>query len=306
MKKDYPNIQGIHCFSTVPYFEGRGLSGNECQPEDEFQMPDYLLKTFILSALQWRRLNGPIILFTDKTFYNYLQTQKLLGYWDEVRPVLDDFRREYPTLKQSVFWAGCKLYCYSLMKAPFACIDMDLVVLKPFTEPRDEDLIVAHYEDIDESSYGTEKEMNMKSDYCFCGPKETTGLNMCVCYFRNEKFKNRFVEEAFKIMENSLASYNGRYAMPELLYMEQVKPLQIAHEENYRIGCLMDCRWSPSKGCFVENDERYGYWIFFKLTGQKAPIMHLWFHKNWLAQCPEERKSYTDDLIRFTEKNYPT
>lgn len=168
------------------------------------------------------------------------------------------------------------------------------------------DLVFNHYEILDSSSYGTADTLKIEREKEAPGEQDAVamGLNMSICCFRSREFRDIFVEEAFRIMESCYAEYDGSYALPELLYMEQVMPVLLAQKYGMTIKPLMNCIWSPQKGCFTEVDPRYGYWIFFRLCDTKAPVMHLWFHKNWLEKNEEAREEYSSMLKDFYQKNY--
>lgn len=96
-------MKGIHCFSTKPMLQGRDISGH---PKDAFKMiefPDYMLGTLLLSALQWRKTNGPIKLYTDSVFYNYLSEKGVLNFWDEVSCELDNIDEVFPDIDHAIF-----------------------------------------------------------------------------------------------------------------------------------------------------------------------------------------------------------
>lgn len=300
-------IQGIHCFSTMPFRSGREVFGNRVSEIREFKLPDYSLWTMVLSALQCKKFCGNIRLYTDSLFYNYLKKLGIDFLWDEIDCSLDEFEQQYEEINHAIFWSACKFFCYSKEKTPFVCIDTDLVLTKPLSFYSDCDMLVAHYESIEvgDTSYTELGQMKIKSEYKpYDRQKETFGLNMAVCGMFNESFKREFVEEAVKVMQYTNAEYDGNYAMPELLYMEQVLPIKIARKQGYKIQPLMDCVWSPKQFRFIKDDPKYGGWIFNSLE-QNSPCMHLWFHKNYIEKNKEAREEYLSQIFEFMKYNYP-
>ena len=60
-------IEGFHTLWTAPYFKQN--------TEDTYSMQDYELLTMILSALMWRKMNGPITLYGDERAIDYVERQ---------------------------------------------------------------------------------------------------------------------------------------------------------------------------------------------------------------------------------------
>lgn len=307
--KNATSIQGIHCFSSAPFRCGRDVWGGASEGRESFRFPEYLFLTLTLSALQWRKMNGPITLFTDRVFYRYLEQHRALDCWTQVSTALDDFEQESADINHAVFWSASKFYCYQRMLVPFVCVDTDMVVMRPLQVKPDTDLLVTHYESVEDedSNYVGMERLRMKPGSRFYSTQpEPLGLNMSVCGFFNADFRNRFVSEAVKIMRNSVADYDGKsYALPELLYMEQILPAQIARQEGYRIDTLMDCVWSPKQFRFIRNDPELGEWRF-QVLDERAPCLHLWFHKNYIEKNAQAREEYLVPLRHYFQQTFQT
>ena len=59
------DIEGFHILWTAPYFEK--------SKDDTYSMQDYELLTMILSALMWRKMNGPITFYGDAMAIDYVE-----------------------------------------------------------------------------------------------------------------------------------------------------------------------------------------------------------------------------------------
>lgn len=68
------DIEGFHTLWTAPYFEK--------SKDDTYSMQDYELLTMILSALMWRKMNGPITLYGDARAIDYVERQGLSYIWN--------------------------------------------------------------------------------------------------------------------------------------------------------------------------------------------------------------------------------
>ena len=102
----------------------------------------------VLSALQWRRLNGKISYVTDKTGAEYLEKTGISQVWDEVLPILDQHQEG---INPGMFWAAGKLLALRDIPAPVAMVDTDFIVWEKLE--LGERIVAAHREDIRESVY---------------------------------------------------------------------------------------------------------------------------------------------------------
>lgn len=142
-------MRAIQCYSSRPMTEGRGASGLFGDSGEIF-LDEHVRLCMVLSALQWRRLNGPITLYTDTPMKRYLEKHKLLSYWDDVdTEVLDRFYEECGVINFSVFWSAGKFACYLHEEAPFVCIDTDLIVWDTLEFDEGLDFAFAHWEQIE-------------------------------------------------------------------------------------------------------------------------------------------------------------
>ncbi len=301
-------MHGIHTFSTAPFRYGRDVWGGAAKQDMNFSLPEYLFITLVLSALQWRKTNGPITLFTDDILYRFLEERGALGCWDNISLELNNLDEELQGIDHAVYWAASKFYCYTKMVVPFVCIDTDLIMMKTLQIKPGTDLLVSHYESVEEgdSNYIELKNLAMRRRYHFYSTaKVSLGVNMSTCGFFNQNLRDRFVYEAMRVMKNSTASYDGKsYALPEMLYMEQILPVQIALQERYKIEALIDCVWSPKNFCFTKDDPKLGGWRF-NVLDECFPCMHLWFHKNYIETNEKAREEYVLALKQFFKKSFP-
>ncbi len=92
------DIEGFHILWTAPYFEK--------SKDDTYSMQDYELLTMILSALMWRKMNGPITLYGDARAIDYVEGQGLSHIWNGgIKEI------QVPdSISPGVFWAAGKLY----------------------------------------------------------------------------------------------------------------------------------------------------------------------------------------------------
>ena len=109
---------GIHIWSTAPRLR--------LKPELEFQPEYFEVVCLALSALMWRKLNGPIKFYADTPTYDWFKGNDLLDLWDGGvdNTILDQIPE---TVNQTIFWAGSKLFALRAEPAPVAMVDTDTV-----------------------------------------------------------------------------------------------------------------------------------------------------------------------------------
>ena len=210
---------GLHIFSSAP-----GIKKRAGGP---FGLPYFEMVCLALSAVMWRKLNGPIRFYGDKAACDWLESRGMTGLYESV----DDQVLEAipPQVNQEVFWAGAKLYAIRAEKAPVAMVDTDLIVWKCLEGMLHDPLTVLHREDLIEC-YIKKEDLKIRPGYSFDPDWDWTvrPCNTAFAYFGDEVFKNRYVEKAIDFMWD-----NGDYpkemvsqmvfAEQRLLAMEAVK-----------------------------------------------------------------------------------
>lgn len=212
-------MTGLHIFSTAP-----GIRKRAGKP---FSLPAFEVVCQVLSALMWKRLNGPIKFYGDKVACRWLGGLGLLDLYDAVD---DEVLESIPAdINQDIFWAGAKLFALQAEKAPVAMVDTDLIIWKPLGDLLDGPLTVLHREDLIDC-YIPKEFLKTRPGYAFDPQWDWTvhPCNTAFAYFGDEDFKNRYVEKAVDFMRG-----NGEYPMEmvsqmvfaeqRLLAMESVK-----------------------------------------------------------------------------------
>lgn len=102
--------------------------------------------TMILSALFWKKLQGPIKLYCDKDFYDYIKLLGLDDLWDEIDT--KELSKLNSNVNHNTFWAYSKMYVNSLQTEPFVSLDIDLFQSLPY-DYSTHDFVFSHIEKID-------------------------------------------------------------------------------------------------------------------------------------------------------------
>ncbi|MBR4991005.1 MAG: hypothetical protein IKY96_07580 [Oscillospiraceae bacterium] len=186
-----PPLEACHVLMTKP---GRYLK--EGQP---FSMKPNAQWTARLSALAWKRYNGPIHLLTDEVGGRYVRQIGLDQVYDSIR---DDLWDCYG-LNQKKFWASGKLLALERLETPCLILDMDLIVWKPLPV-RMAPLTVAHIEHLNERVYpDPEKHFLMSPRYRYPEDWDFTAepVNTALVWFGDEALKKEYLKEAFRFMK---------------------------------------------------------------------------------------------------------
>lgn len=291
-------MRAIHCFSSRPAMEGRTAAGlfDNVSPK----IPEATLLFMKLSALQWRRTNGSVKLYTDTLMKKFLARHDLLSCWNEVdTDVMEDFYRDNPDIRHDSFWAASKFAAYRLETAPFVCIDTDFAVWKPIDFS--DDFMFAHWESIEDgdASYPDLTTLNCPKGYRLTVDDsalfKTCACNMSISYFGNDDFKNEFTRLALDFMTANNIDAAQRYATPEILYSEQRLPLALLLKRKLSFRPILDLTWSPLQFKITHCPSEYKHWFFSNLDTRKT-FTHLWFHKKYLAENTTANAEYCTRL----------
>ena len=222
-------IKGIHIWSTAPGTKKRGGYPYE---------PAYFeLVCLALSALMWRKLNGPIKFYADTEAFAWFQSHDLLDIWDGGvdTEALDSIPS---SINQEIFWAGSKLFALRAEPAPVAMVDTDLIIWKPLEKLLGKTLTVLHREEFSDC-YIPMEYLKKRPGYQFDPQWDWTvkPCNTAFAYFGDDAFKNQYVDKAVDFMTD-----NSVYPMEmvsQMVFAEQRLLAMEARKEGIRIKALI-------------------------------------------------------------------
>ncbi|MBQ2957460.1 MAG: hypothetical protein IJE08_13480 [Clostridia bacterium] len=182
-------VPACHVFLTAPFYR---MCGHE-----PYSMSLHEQWTARLSALLWKRYNGPIHLITDNDGARYFHEIGLDQAYDSVQTDLWDCYG----LNQEKFWASGKLLALERLQAPCMIIDMDLLVWRPLPL-RGEALAAAHIEHLSDRVYPDTDYFIMSPKYQFPSDWDYTAepLNTSLLYLGHEELRKEYLREAFRFM----------------------------------------------------------------------------------------------------------
>ncbi len=144
-------MKAIHVNWTKPFFEkdrlrGHGFEAIKNIKSETYTQPDYQLLYTILSALNWKKYNGPIKLYTDSIGASFYQRFGLLDLYDEIDiKFLNNYSKS--DIDAAYFWTSGKIKCLAHQTEPFVFLDQDMIIRETLPDwVRTKDLTIAHWE----------------------------------------------------------------------------------------------------------------------------------------------------------------
>ena len=287
---------GIHAFWSQPTLTG--TQGHHLTGVEKFKMFDFELLHFVLSALFYKKLNGPIHLYTDNTFATYLSDNNLLHFWDFVDiGKYTEFTNLNINPKSN--WTGFKTWLLSQIPSPFILIDHDNIVYTEIPkELFDISVRFAHLESINPYYYPNQEDMEC-GDFKF-NKNWNWGLdvaNTCLLYFNNDNFKNQYSIKAMEFEVNN-SPKNKHLAEVQYLFADQRLLVMMLENLNIDYGTFSNKKFTPNGDLpdftTVSNDPL--------LT--KVGFDHTWGYKHYLKENKTARKIYIQRHIKMIEDNF--
>ena len=254
----------------------------------DFQLADFEICTMILSALEWKKYNGEIFLYTDSTGKKILEDAGILEIWDGVYTSLNVM--DNLGIDENIFWAGAKIFALAYNPAPCVSIDLDFILWQPLNFDRfKNELAVIHRESKDLPCYPRADFFHFDNDFTF---PENLNWNLEPCnaafvYFGNENFIKKYRDFAFEFM-NAAAPYenqNGWDLLPYMVFIEQRWFSMCAEICGVKIHSLSTVSELFSKG--------------------QNFYTHIWGYKQFLRENPLEAEKFCRDCAGRIAYDFP-
>ena len=222
-------LRAFHSNWTRPFFV-RGA-------DRPYAVEPFELLTTALSALAWRRENGPIRMICDSEAERYYESLGLCFLWDEgVHPLLDAVPQDVNAM---AFWAAGKLYALSAMPSPCVMIDTDFVCWKPLG-PLVEGLDAAaiHREDIMPDIYPGPAAFPQTHGFDFAALDwSVQPLNTALAYFGDDAFRRYYTDPAIRFIRSSPGADD---VLTYMVFAEQRLLAMCAAKRQARVKALSD------------------------------------------------------------------
>ena len=253
----------------------------------DFNLADFEIFTLILSALEWRKHNGEIFLYTDSVGKKFLHDAGILEIWNGVETSLDDMQEL--NIDENIFWAGAKLFALRQQNFPCVMIDLDFIVWRPLDFAQfNSDLAVIHRESTNAPCYPDENFFHFKNNFSL-PPNLNWSLEPCnaaLVYFGDKNFVKAYTDFAFEFMKSAAPAENQRGW--DLL------PYMVFAEQRWMAMCAEKC------GVTIHSLSNS-----FELFGGQKFFTHIWGHKQILRKDSAAAEKFCRDCAGRIKHDFP-
>jgi hypothetical protein len=256
-------------------------------------MLQFEVSTMVLSCLNWKYFNGPIKLYCDDYFLEYIESLGIDWLWDEIdTEVLNNL----PTnINYSTFWAYPKIYVNSLQTKPFANLDIDLYIDGPLIEG-DYDVLFCNLERCDNEKwyppYHTFDEYRKRLTY----PNiEDFAANVGLLIVKDLEFYENYIDVVNNfVIGNDLKPLENTHNSSLITFIEQRLLLSMLVNENIPYMSHME-------GLYSSKLSKWEGEINTNL------LTHLWGWKDSFRKPENENQkiSLTNELKDELKNNFP-
>lgn len=254
----------------------------------EFTLDDFELFTMLLSALEWRKFNGEIFLYTDTVGKNFLERHGLIDCWNGVDTSLDEMNSL--SIDEKIFWAGAKLFALKKQPSPCVMMDLDFIVWKKIDFARfGSNVAVIHREDKNLPCYPDKNYFDFADNFTLPTNLDWSldPCNGALVYFGDKNFVNYYCNFAFEFMHNAKPSpqLNGWNLLPYMVFVEQ--------------------RWL-AMAAKLFGVEIHSLSTLPELFGGQKLFTHVWGHKTFLRENPAAAEKFCRDCAGRLAHDFPT
>ena len=260
-------MNAIHIISTAPFF---------AKKIGAFSVEDFDLYCTVLSALNWRRHNGEISLYTDRAGAQYYASIGLSGIWNDVRICIPD---DLEGIDPLMFWAGGKLFALREAKAPCVMIDTDFIVWKKLELGNE--LVAAHREEMYPDIYPPLAYFRLNGHILPQFDEKVLPLNTAFLYLPDDAFREFYVSQAISFMKSACRSDDRLCYM---VFAEQRMAAMCAEYTSTPVRTLLD----------KDN-------LFFPQDG----FTHLWGAKQAMRDDPAQRELFCRRSAEKIRREFP-
>ncbi|MFD5699961.1 DUF6734 family protein [Streptomyces lasiicapitis] len=281
-------VKAIHVVSTRPttnYYVSRA----EGSP---YRQEDFEVLTTVLSALEWRRHNGVIRLYTDppgQEFYDRLGLLDL-DLWDGgVDARLLESAAE--TINGGVFWSFGKIVALRQEAAPCCVMDIDLIVWDGIRPLVTAEVMSLHEESLGFAAYVGRDRLVAPPGFDWSGLDWSVApCSAALLVFTKDAFKDAYADRALSFMAgNPVRSEPDRSVPAHPIFAEQRLLPMCAKASGVRIGS------------FLRDYTGAELW-----SGRKnKTFTHLWNAKSLLHNNSTKRRELCARYAHRVRRDYP-
>jgi hypothetical protein len=253
-----------------------------------FSMEDFEILVTVLSALEWRRHNGSIKLYTDVVGAEYLERLGLSSIWDDG---IDTGTLEDSKLDTSftVFWAYARTVALEVEQAPCVLLDTDLVVWRDISSLISAPFMALHREHFEGWSYVAKEKLNTPPGYVWDDwDWSVTPTNAALMYFGRDDFRTYCAEEGLKYLHGNHVEDEDT-TQSHAVFVEQ------------RLYPMCASKLGVGTGYFLWNYEGR----LLADGNANDAFTHLWVYKQTLMRNVQERQRICRRMTRRILRDFP-
>ena len=290
---------GVHAYWSKPTLTG--THGHHLTGTENFHIYNFEILHFILSALFYKKLNGPIHLYTDSVFYEYLKSNNFLHFWDKVDTTYST-KFELLDIDSKTSWTSFKTWLIGELKPPFLVMDHDNMVYTKIPEELFEvGVRFAHWELLDKSVYVDKEDLQVDGfEFDDDWNWNLNVPNTCLLYFNNEQVCKQYSKVALDFLSKHKPT-SPKLQSTQYLFADQRLLGMIVDSGKYNYGTFSNYIYNIQ----TSTNERY---TEYKLLDQVG-FDHTWYFKHKLKQdvdnnVPDDIKSYLDRHEQIVKDNF--
>lgn len=262
-------MNAIHVNSTKPFFVKH--------KNGDYFIEDFTLYNTVISALQWRKLNGDIFMCTDSIGAAYYKRLGLEKVWNGVLDIIPD---DMEGINPEMFWAAGKLIALRDCGMDCALVDEDFIVWKKLALSKTA-VTCAHREDLMPDVY--------PDPYCFGADfplldrldKTALPCNTAFLYIPDKSLRELYVNQSIAFMKSSR---NSSDYLCHMVFAEQRLLAMLCGLTKTPIETLLD-----KDRLFVAQDD----------------YTHLWGAKQALRDNPQYRAEFLGKCRNRIRTDFP-
>lgn len=309
-------MKAIHVNWTAPFFHkdrlrGHGFSITKNINSKTYELPNYQILYTILSALRWKKHNGPIKLYTDSIGLSYYQQIGITKLYDEIDT---EFLDNLQDVDPAYYWTSGKIQSLRNEQQPFVFLDQDFIVRGTIPESfYNADIGIGHWEIPRGSYYFTRKQWESEIKHV-----EIPENYNCNAYSPNTSFvyfgSNSAVDEYVNAHKKLINS--GDSEVPEWFWLATDQGIlgHVIREHEYYTDTLTDRIFLADSDYAKAEDRKFGYseqWYYpmsFDPSKNQLEWEHVWLAKVVFANDPEfmerECQRYYDEIWDLGGQDY--
>lgn len=265
-------MDAIHVNSTLPFFVKHKDGG--------YYIEDFTLYNTVISALQWRKVNGDIFMCTDSIGAAYYRKLGIEKVWNEICTVVPD---DMEGIDPRMFWAAGKLLAMREMTGNYALVDEDFIVWNRLSLSETA-VTVAHREDLMPDVYPDPRAFG--ADFPLLDRLSLSALpcNTAFLHIPDPSFRQLYVSQSVAFMKSARKCDDY---LCHMVFAEQRLLAMLCEYSGVEIETLLD-----KDRLFVAQDDYTHLW------GAKQALRdNEEYHKNFLERC---RKRIREDFPEYS------